>query len=65
MYHVVETVDVYVCKFGICGTKFQRKLLKKNKQKKPNLSMTKLCVVFVFCIWGLKILVNPVFITIF
>lgn len=49
MYHVVETVDVYVCKFGICGTKFQRKLLKKNK-KNPNLSMTKLCVVFVFCI---------------
>lgn len=29
----VKTVGVYVCKFGICGTKFQRKPLKKNKNK--------------------------------
>lgn len=41
--------------------KISKKTAKKNKKQK--LSMTNLCVVFVFCIWGLKILVNSVFIT--
>lgn len=60
MYHVVETVDVYVCKFGICGTKFQRKPLKKKQKNKPQYDKTlcRLCVLYMrtenlgkFCIY--------------
>lgn len=61
----VKTVGVYVCKFGICGTKFQRKPLKKKpKQKLGNdKSLCCLCVLYMrtenlgkFCIYYFWIL---------